>query len=280
LDYVILGVVQGLTEFFPVSSDGHLVLAEYFLGFHQSSLFYDVMLHFGTLGSLVVVYRKEVLALVKDTLSLVKKAFEVGPYKAFLGSDSWTRYVWVTTFVTGIVGLLAEGFVESISTSTMAAGIGFLITASVLFVANWRGKSSSFLVREMPWHFPIWIGLAQGLALLPGVSRSGSTICLALLLGARRDEAGKFSFVAAIPIIFLATLYEFRKAFTEQVDNWPAIGLGVLASFVVGFLAIRLLILMLTRLALWPFAVYTLGAAIVSFLAALDSKALSILTQR
>jgi undecaprenyl-diphosphatase len=268
LNYILLGIVQGITEFFPVSSDGHLVLAEYFLGFHQSSLLFDVLLHFGTLGSLCVVYRREVLELLVKSWALLVLALREGPKSALLRGDRWTVSILLTTFVTGMVGIAGESVVERLASSTLAAGVGFLMTAVFLFAANWKGKSSSLSLSSMSLWFSIWIGLAQGLALLPGVSRSGSTICLALILGLRREEAGRYSFVAAIPIIFLATVYELRKSFAQTSENWIAMSFGVLASFMVGFLAIRLLLLMLTRLALWPFAVYTLLAAGVSFLAA------------
>ncbi len=262
-----MGIVQGITEFFPVSSDGHLVLAEYLVGFHEQGLLYDVLLHFGTLGSLVVVYRKEVLELIQDCIRVLKRCFEAGLKEGILSSDRWTLSILITTFVTGVSGIILEKTIEDLSSSTMAAGWGFLVTAVFLFVANYRGAFAKKNIREMPLHFAVSIGLAQALALFPGISRSGSTICLALILGLRREEAGRYSFVAAIPIIFLATLYELRKAFTEQVEHWDFMLLGMLTSFVVGFLAIRLLILMLTRLALWPFAVYTLFAAALAFAA-------------
>jgi len=263
-----MGIVQGITEFFPVSSDGHLALAGYFLNFSNPSLLFDVMLHFGTLGSLIVVYRREVAELISNTRKMVFEVFRAGPKQAFLHADRWVLYVWIMTFVTGLSGILLEHTVENLSANLVAAGIGFLISSVFLWLAVFYAKKASRQVIDMPFYFPIVLGLAQGLALLPGVSRSGSTICLALILGAKREQAGKFSFVGAIPIIFLASLYEFRKIFHEPIEHVGPIALGVLVSFVTGFFAIRLLMLMLTKLSLWPFALYTLFAAAVSFLAA------------
>jgi len=262
-----MGIVQGITEFFPVSSDGHLVLAAHFLDFRNRSLLFDVMLHFGTLGSLVVVYRKEVADLISTTWKLLLDVFRLGPRVAFEEADRWVLYIWIMTFVTGVSGILMEKTVENLATNLFATGIGFLITCGFLVGATIYARKATKAVKDMPIYFPIVLGLIQGLALLPGVSRSGSTICLALILGTRRDQAGKFSFVGAIPIIFLASLYEFRKIFYEPIDNLGLMGLGVLVSFITGFFAIRLLILMLTKLSLWPFALYTLVAACVAFAA-------------
>lgn len=267
LDYVVMGIVQGITEFFPVSSDGHLALAGHFLNFQNPSLLFDVMLHFGTLGSLIVIYRQEVKDLISRTWSLFLEVLRAGPKQAFLNADRWVLYVWIMTFVTGLSGIFMEHTVESLSTNLIAAGIGFLITSLFLWGAVVYAKKATQSVVNMPIYFPVILGLAQGLALLPGVSRSGSTICLALILGARREQAGKFSFVGAIPIIFLASVYEFRKIFDQPVEHVGPIALGVLVSFITGFFAIRLLILMLTKLSLWPFAVYTLFAAALSFAA-------------
>jgi len=265
LDYVVMGIVQGITEFFPVSSDGHLVLAGHLIGFNNPSLLFDVMLHFGTLGSLFVVYRREVGELVASTWKMLLEVFRVGPKAAFLHADRWVLYIWIMTFVTGVAGILMERTVEDLTTNLTAAGIGFLITSVFLWIAIIFAKKATGDVRQMPIYFPIALGLIQGLALLPGVSRSGSTICLALILGVKREQAGKFSFVGAIPIILMATLYQFRKIFFEPVDHIGPIALGVLVSFITGFFAIRLLILMLTKMSLWPFAVYTLFAAAVAF---------------
>lgn len=260
---IVLGVVQGLTEFFPVSSDGHLAVADHLLGLSEPNLLFDVMLHFGTLGSLFVVYWKDIQQLLARTLDGFLGIKKAGLKEGILAFDRWTLFVWITTFVTGLVGIIVEKQIEFLSASILAAGIGFLITSGVLFAANVNGRGES-RVEHKSWWFPLLIGLAQSAALLPGVSRSGSTICLALLLGVKREEAGRYSFVAAIPIIFMASLYEMRKLPGQDFSELGVMSLGVMASFVTGFFAIRLLLLMLTKLALWPFALYTFVIGLLS----------------
>lgn len=257
-DSIVLGVVQGLTEFFPVSSDGHLSVFQHLLGYHKENMTFDVLLHAGTLGALFIVFRKETLHLLNATLALLARAVREKDLKWLWSpeeSDRSTVYVWWVTFITGVFGLSLENLAAQSGQSILATGVGFLVTAFFLLwassVASGRMKSS-----QQSWLFPLFLGLAQSSALLSGVSRSGMTISVALILGCRRDEAGRFSFVAAIPIIFLAILYEMRKVDFSNSSQLLVMSAGVVASFLTGVFAIKGLMAMLTKLSLRPFAYY------------------------
>jgi len=256
VDSVILGIVQGLTEFLPVSSDGHLVLARHLLNYQKEILVFDVLLHMGTLGSLFFIFYKDTLNLISDFRIFVKDFFK-SPMKAFQNPQhKYLLFVVITTFVTGIVGLVFEKGITELFTSMGAAAFGFACTSAFLFWAAFH-SSGKKKVTEMKWSFPIWIGLAQALALLPGASRSGSTIVLALGLSVHRKEAGRYSFVVAIPIIALASIYQMRHLLTGDHEAMSTMMLGVVTAFVVGVFAIRLLLWMLEKQKLLPFAIYT-----------------------
>lgn len=266
---IALGIVQGLTEFLPVSSDGHLVLARHILNYQKDILVFDVLLHLGTLGSLLVFYRKEWIELLQNSICLTIRACK-SPRNAkqLLFSDQyrWTSYILITTFVTGIIGLAAEDFVEESFRSLKAASIGLLITSLFLFAGSYL-RHGLKKITDNKLGFPIGIGLAQALALLPGVSRSGSTISYALINGVEKEEAGRYSFVAAIPIIFLASVYQSRHLVSVPLEEFWVMSVGILSSFIVGLFALRLLIWMLRQKSLYPFAIYTLLVGLIGFVA-------------
>lgn len=272
VESLILGVIQGVTEFLPISSDGHLVLGRHLLNYHKDVLVFDVLLHFGTLGSMVLIFRKELGQLLKHSFRLFGVFFK-NPKQAIyeIQQPSSARFAFaviLTTFVTGVIGLLAEDFVEDTFKSLVATCIGFLITAGFLFASHFKRQGTSKIIDLSLWA-PIWIGAAQSLALLPGVSRSGCTIAAALLLSLHREEAGRYSFVAAIPIIFLAALYQSRHLIGSDMSQAGVTLAGVIASFVVGIVAIRILLWLLARKNLLIFAIYTFllgtGGLIYSF---------------
>lgn len=269
VDSLVLGVIQGITEFIPISSDGHLVVARHLLNYHKDLLVFDVLLHVGTLGALLLVFRKESLALLVETWKIGFESLKQKSLRPILAADSqtrWTMYIWITTFVTGVLGLAFEKKVTETFASIHAAGIGFLITSVFLFCGSYKRFGE-----RQPFSFPIWypvvIAIGQSMALLPGVSRSGMTIALALIFGTQRLEAGRFSFVAAIPIIFLASLYEARHLLGHPLENAGMMLVGVFVSFLVGVWAIKILMAMLSKLSLYPFAIYTavLGALVLIF---------------
>ncbi len=242
--YLVLGLVQGLTEFLPVSSSGHLVLAERWLGLDPPGLLLEAMLHWGTLAAILIVFRKDILALLKSLRgkgSLVQRK-EVG-------------FLIAGTVPIITVGLLLRETIQSAFSSLAGVGIGLLLTSLVLtlgHVAGGRARRSSI-------RFPdaIIVGLAQAAAVFPGVSRSGTTISAGMAMGLTATQAARFSFLLAIPALFGAGLLHLLDALKAPgSQNWLGILIGTMCAFVSGWLALRVALALVVRGRFWIFAIY------------------------
>jgi undecaprenyl-diphosphatase len=255
----ILGVVQGLTEFLPVSSDGHLAVAHAWLAVRADNyLALDVALHVGTLASILIFFRKEWVRIISSVSGR-------GDTSQTLDDRRQALLIFLATIPTGIVGLLLKPYVEQMADSLVAAGLGFLTTAVFLTLGERRASPAVRSWDRIPlWH-AVPLGLAQGLAVLSGVSRSGLTISVALMLGWGWGKAGPFSFLAAVPAILGATLLTAR-GITDIA--WPTLAIGMGTAFAVGCLALGILMKFLAARKLWPFAVYCVLIGIFSLLKA------------
>lgn len=244
---VLLGVVQGLTEFFPISSDGHLAVFQVVFGMKEASLALDVALHAGTLGAMLVFFHKDIWAIIQGVFTK-----EDTPERAL--ERRRILYIVIATVFTGVVGLALKEQVEAKTASLTAAGMGFLVTAVLLFSGEWGARRSSRMsMAQVPWWHMILMGLIQGAAVWPGWSRSGSTIAMALILGWTWQEAGRFSFIMAIPAIAGATLLTAKDM--TGLDPLTTL-VGIAVSFGVGCLALWGLMKFLAAKKLWPFALY------------------------
>ncbi len=249
---VLLGLVQGLTEFLPVSSDGHLAVVEAVAGVQTPGVFLEVALHVATLGSVLIVYGRRFAAVTVGTLRR---------------DPEHRRYAWLIILATipgVVIGVAAHDLVGRAFDSLLVAGLGFLFTGTILWSTRRRGGDSAAPTQPGA----IAIGFAQALAILPGVSRSGSTVSVALWLGLSPVRAAEFSFLMAIPIIAGAAVFESRHG----LEGLSAVGTGPLlvsfaAAFVSGIFAIRLLLLVLQRGRFSAFAPYcwAIGTATVLY---------------
>ena len=263
LEAIILGVLQGLTEFLPISSSGHLVLAQHFLGLHEPQLFFDVMLHVGTLGAIVIVYYRELWALTKSGLgAFFSPSFYQHPIQNVNRAPD-LMLIWfivLGSIPTALMGLLFKDPLEQLfGKPTIVAGM-LVVTGLILQLPRLRRKTASSTLRF--WHAPL-IGIAQGIAITPGISRSGSTISLALLLGIAPNIAARYSFLLSIPAILGAALLQLRDV-TEIVTAPAVIVAGTLASFVVGYVALRVLLAMLNRGRFSVFSYYCFAVGLVA----------------
>ena len=241
---VLLGLVQGLTEFLPVSSDGHLAVIGHVAGVRTPGVFVEVALHVATLGSILVVYGRRFWQLA---LGVLRRQPDDLRYAGLL---------LIGMIPAGIVGLLFEDLIGRAFNSLWAAGVGFLVTAVALWSTRASGAAADAAVRPTPGGALI-IGLAQALAPLPGVSRSGMTIASGLWVGLGAVAAADFSFLMAIPLIAGAGLVEARHASADiaLVGAVPLI-VGCLIAFLSGVFAIRFLIAMLRHGRFHVFAPY------------------------
>jgi len=248
-----LGIIQGLTEFLPVSSSGHLVLAEHLLGVDPPGITFEVIVHFGTLLAVLVYFRKRLLGILRDI---------VRPKTATNSRQGW-RYllaIGIGTIPAGIAGLFLKNQIETAFSSPKAAA-GFLIVTGVILFATLLGRRMD---RSPGAGRAFLIGCAQAAALLPGISRSGATISTAVLLGLSPAVAAEFSFILSIPAILGATVLSLGEAFAVGVDV-PALGVyaaGGLAALAVGYASLRMLFGMIRKGRFWWFGVYCLSVGV------------------
>ncbi len=243
--YAILGIVQGITEWLPISSDGHLVLAHAWLGV-PTNLAFDVFLHLGSLIVILIYFRTDIVRLIRA----LGRPSEVAD-RNLIGR------IIVATFFTVAIALLINPYMEQLQTVRVAA-IFFIVTGIFVGMHKFiRAKASS-----LTWGKTIFLGLAQGLAVLPGLSRSGSMLGWGLALGLKKEEAFRFTFLAAIPAIAGAFLFEIR-----HLQIQPIYWVGFIVTIIVGYLSLMALELVLKRDRLWIFSLYTiiLGVVLLCF---------------
>jgi len=247
-----LGVLQGLGEFLPISSSGHLIVMPWLLGWPVQSLAFDVALHVGTLAA--VLY-----AFLGDWVRIVRSAFEGA--RAGKPLESWggrlLALLAVASIPAGVLGLLLEEWAETTFRSPALVAVDMALLGAVLFLADRRAPASSDPLSDsidISWRDALLIGLAQSAALVPGVSRSGATISMALFLGHKRPEAARFSFLLATPITFAAALLKVPDLFKGGLD--ANVWIGMISAAIVGLLSIRVLLAYVKTRTYRPFVYY------------------------
>ncbi len=276
LSAIVLGIVQGATEFLPVSSSAHLILVPWVLGWEPHGLVFDVALHLGTSAAVLLYFWREWVDLGRE---LFRGAVERAPF----GNDQ-RRMAWflaIGTIPAMIAGLAMEDYVETHLRSPLIPAVTLVIFALVLFLAERKGKQNRNL-KELAWADCLWIGASQALALIPGVSRSGITISTALIRDVNRAAAARFSFLLSTPIIVGAGILqgwhlgkEVLRSGGSAAGNgagpvefqWIVLAVGLITAAVTGFLCIRYFLRYLQTHTFTPFVVYRiiLAALILVF---------------
>lgn len=245
IEALILGLIQGITEFLPVSSSGHLVMGQVLLNIQKPGISFEVAVHVATLFSVVLVFRKRLVDLLKGALQR--------------DADSW-RYILllgVATIPAVLVGFGAKDFFESLFDSPMVVGVSLLVTGSFLWTA--KGALARDPVRPPGLRAAVLMGLAQACAIIPGISRSGATVVTGLWAGVEAEEAAAFSFLMGIPVILGAALLQFLDLSGGGALNGPTL-LGSAVAAVAGVLAIKTFVGMLRRKSFHRFGPYCLAA--------------------
>ena len=257
LQSIVLGTVQGLTEFLPVSSDGHLALTYRVFG-SSPDLAFEVFLHLATLVAMVIVFRRDIVELLRSLRPEGKGSAE----------RRLLVLIVLATVVSAVLALALKKLVEAANESLVAIGVGFLVTAAVLALAEWLARrAASREPADLGWKRTLAVAVAQACAALPGVSRSGSTIAAGMLSGLSREAAARFSFLIGMPVIAAANLYESKDLLTGATVM-PSLGVsaaGFIAAGVSGYLAIRGLLALVRTHPLYAFSVYTavLGLVVI-----------------
>ncbi len=235
---LILGLVQGVCEFLPISSSGHLLLLEHIFGITDGSLFFNVLLHFATLVAVIIVFWKDIVWLIRHPLS------------------QETLSVVVATIPTVIIALVVEHFVDEYAMVAFL-GFGFLISAIVITLTCILQKRRK-TIQPLGYKNALIIGLAQGVAVFPGISRSASTICTSLMLGVEREQSAKFSFIISLPVILGGMVFEVADGVKSGFGNVNAFAciVGFIAAFLVAIATIKLMMKVVKKGKWWGFALY------------------------
>lgn len=256
LQIVILAIVQGLTEFLPVSSSGHLVLVPYLFEWADQGLAFDVAVHFGSLAAVCIYFRSDIASLIAGGMQLLGGKVRTPESRLALA-------IAIGTVPAALIGLLFASWIEAnlrdpgVIVMTLS---GFGILMAVADRIGRRERSISGVgLRDA-----VIIGLAQALSLVPGTSRSGVTITAARFLGFGREDAARFSFLLSAPVILLATVYKLTGLILgDAAVAWGQLGLGALIACVVAYFSIEFFMRFVTRIGLAPFAIYRLVLAAV-----------------
>lgn len=258
---LILALVQGLTEFLPISSSAHLILPSELLGWPDQGLAFDVAVHMGTLMAVMAYYRRDILAMVSGAAQGARQRRMNPDLKLGL-------LVALATIPAAILGFVGQKWIEHELRSALVIAITSLVFGVLLWLADAVGKRQ-FQVKHLGVIGAIVIGLFQAVALIPGTSRSGITITAALLLGYKREDAAHFSFLLSIPVILGAGLLKARDLASQAaVVDWGMMLFGALVSAVTAYATIVFFIWLLSRLGMLPFVIYrlVLGAGLLVWL--------------
>jgi len=246
---IVLAIVQGLTEFLPVSSSGHLVLMPSIFGWTDQGLAFDVAVHFGSLIAVCIFFRYDIVALLRGLRAIITGNVDADD----------ARMVWYLGFATipaALVGLLFASWIalnlrNPLVVVITLAGYGILMALADRLAPSQR-NITDIRIRDA-----LLIGFAQALALIPGTSRSGVTITTGRLLGIARQDAARFSFLLSVPVILLATIYEAVKLITGEVQvAWDNLALAALISAIVAYISIEFFMRVVSAIGLLPFAIY------------------------
>lgn len=251
LQAAVLGLIQGLTEFLPVSSSGHLVLAPWLLGWTDQSLAFDVAVHLGTLLAVVVYFWRDLWQLL-----------QVSPRILSTQSDpvlSLARGLIIATIPACVLGALLRVMLDVEFDAPGLVAANLILFGILLGLADRFGRRHRQLAHTPWWGYAL-LGLAQALALIPGTSRSGATMTAGLALGLDRVASARVSFLMAVPIIAIAGAYEGLKLAKDPASvDWAAMGVGVSVAFVSGWVCIAALLKFVARVGFWPFVAYRLA---------------------
>ncbi len=270
LQAVILGLVQGLAEFLPISSSGHLAILENFFGIKEDSmLFFAVMLHFGTLLSVFVVFWKDIVELFKELILTIKDL--IGK-KGLRLNERPVRKLGVMIIVscipTAIIGFVFGDIFEGIYSKPVLIGVMFIITGLLLIAAEtWGGGNRN--INNLNYRNSIFIGIVQGLAIIPGISRSGSTLFASLLCKLDREFAVKFVFLISIPTILGSFLLELPDGLKQGISGaaWGPIIVGVIVAFLSGLFAVKIMLKVVSnkKLKYFSFYLFALAAFVIIY---------------
>ncbi|WP_149981389.1 undecaprenyl-diphosphate phosphatase [Pseudoalteromonas rhizosphaerae] len=261
IEIIVLALIQGLTEFLPISSSAHLILPSQILGWQDQGLAFDVAVHVGTLIAVIIYFRKEVV----EILAAWFKSFGAQ------GTTDDSKLGWwiiLGTIPAAVLGLIFKDLIELYLRSAWVIAITTILFGLLLWYADVKGKQTK-TIYQLTWKSALMIGMAQAMAMIPGTSRSGITMTAGLMLGMNKQSAARFSFLLAIPVISMMGLYyTIELALGDHIVDWTTLILGAGLSFLSAYACIFLFLKIIERMGMMPFVIYRLllGVGLMVFL--------------
>lgn len=256
VEMIILGAIQGATEFLPISSSGHLVIFKGLLGINSPGMSLEILLHLGTLVAICAVFWKDIYLIIKDVRSSTLKLLSKKRLKDILKEDQYTKIfllLLLGTVPTGIIGVSFENGFERLFNMPLFASIMIVITGTILWFTRLVKKGGKETINPFE---ALIIGAVQGIAITPGISRSGITIATASFMGIERGLAGRFSFLLSIPAIIGAMILRIKEAAVSANDLPPGAIIGAFIAALVGYLSLRILVNIIKRGKFYKFSYY------------------------
>jgi undecaprenyl-diphosphatase len=258
IEAVILGIIQGLTEFLPVSSSGHLVIFQHLFGMKEPELVFDLAVHVGTLMAVVIYFKKELLGIIRAVFKMARQFIK----REATWIDAWNDpeckmalLIIIGSVPTALIGIGFHQIADLLFSSVRMVGVMLLFTGTLLWLTRWVGKSGHGM-GPFSSKKALVVGFAQGLAILPGISRSGSTIAAGMFLGLKRELAARFAFLLSIPAICGAALLAASDLAGGNDSSPIIITVGVLSAAVVGYLSLKMLVFIVNKGRLHLFSPY------------------------
>jgi len=261
---VILGIIQGLTEFLPISSSAHLLLLPWIAGWESLGIMFDVLLHAGTLLAVILHFRDEIKEMIEEFFDFIR------PGKSAHSGHNLLLIIIIGTIPAGLAALVFRNVIEDFFRTPAVTVVTLSLFGILLFWMDRRGlKNKSF--SQISWKTGLLVGLAQAVALIPGVSRSGITITMGLFLGFSRKDSARFSFLLSFPILVLGALDGILELVSYPGGTparWVSLAAGVTVSFVTGFFCIKFFLKYLENRSFAPFVIYriVLAGVILTFI--------------
>ena len=260
LEAVILGIIQGLTEFLPVSSSGHLVLFQQLFGLKEAELVFDVCVHLGTLVAVIAVFHREILNIMAALVRLVSSAGQRETLLRQVESDAELKIallIIIGSIPTAVLGLMFHSIADQLFSSAFFTGLALMVTGLLLwFTRRIKPDNKKMGIEGFTRTKAFIIGIVQGLAIIPGISRSGSTISIGLLLGIDRETAARYSFLLSIPAIVGAGALSLKDSLSQPDPAIRLALLGAATAALVGYAALKVLLRMVKKGHLYVFAPY------------------------
>ena len=263
LQSIVLGLIQGITEFFPISSSGHLVIIPYFSGWDYPPLYFTVTVHFATLLAVLTVLYRDAWRIIRGfVLGLFKRKWRKSTdFKMGL-------YIIIATIPAVFMGLFLDEFIESIFSKPLIVAVFLLVTAFILWGGEYRGRKV-MQNKSLSYLSSVASGIGQALAVFPGISRAGATISFARFFGVKREEAVRFSFLLSIPVILGSFVFELSRSngtvLSEGENTIWVLFAGIVSAYISGFFAIKYLLYLTKKKNLNIFAVYCICLSIAIF---------------